>query len=149
MTQVISCQLLIAQICSQLLSPKCKLDPGFNAALLMRLSRHKSPSGKYRARLPGFELPEAIAVQQREFDDRLAESLDRMADGIEGRSTPVQQTLEDALAKLDRAIQVHRPTGVLVGRLQALLVLGRRIESSMVSLTNEIGTEQLGSLTLR
>jgi hypothetical protein len=70
-----------------------------------------------------------------------------MADGIEGRSTPVQQTLEEALAKLDRAIQVHRPTGVLAGRLQALLVLGRRIESSMVSLTNEIGTERLGSLT--
>jgi multidrug resistance protein MdtO len=105
---------------------------------------------KYRAQLPGFELPQVIAVAQREFDDRLAESLDRMADGIEGRSTPVQQTLEDALAKLDRAIQVHRPTGVLAaGRLQALLVLGRRIESSMVSLTNEIGTEQLGSLTLR
>jgi hypothetical protein len=39
MTQVISCQLLIAQICSETLSPKCKLDPGFNAALLMRLSR--------------------------------------------------------------------------------------------------------------
>jgi multidrug resistance protein MdtO len=105
---------------------------------------------KYRAQLPGFELPQVIALAQREFDDRLAESLDRMADGIEGRSTPVQQTLEDALAKLDRAIQVHRPTGVLAaGRLQALLVLGRRIESSMVSLTNEIGTEQLGSLTLR
>lgn len=103
---------------------------------------------KYRAQLPGFELPQVIAVAQREFDDRLAESLDAMADGIEGRSTPVQQTLEDALANLDRAIQVHRPTGVLAGRLQALLVLGRRIESSMVSLTNEIGPEQLGSLTL-
>jgi multidrug resistance protein MdtO len=102
---------------------------------------------KYRAQLPGFELPQVIAVAQREFDDRLAESLDAMADGIEGRSTPVQQTLEEALAKLDRAIQVHRPTGVLAGRLQALLVLGRRIESSMVSLTNEIGTERLGSLT--
>jgi multidrug resistance protein MdtO len=104
---------------------------------------------KYRAQLPGFELPQVIAVAQREFDDRLAESLDAMADGIEGRSTRVQQTLEDALAKLDRAIQVHRPTGALAGRFQSLLVLGRRIESSMVSLTNEIGTEQLGSLTLR
>jgi hypothetical protein len=57
---------------------------------------------------------------------------------------------KDELAgtKLDRAIQVHRPTGALAGRLQALLALGRRIESSMVSLTNEIGAEQLGSLTL-
>jgi multidrug resistance protein MdtO len=104
---------------------------------------------KYRAQLPGFELPQVIAVVQREFDVQLARELDAIADGMEGRSTRVQQTLEDALAKLDRAIQVHRPTGALAGRLQALLVLGRRIESSMVSLTNEIGTEQLGSLTLR
>jgi hypothetical protein len=97
----------------------------------------------------GFELPQVIALAQREFDDRLAESLDAMADGIEGRSTCVQQTLEDALTKLDRAIQLYRPTEALAGRLQALPALGRRIESSMVSLTNEIVTEQLGSLTLR
>jgi len=36
---------------------------------------------KYRAQLPGFELTEAIAVEQRAFDDRLAESLDAMLSG--------------------------------------------------------------------
>ena len=92
---------------------------------------------KYRAQLPGFELPEAIAVQQREFDERLAESLDAMADRIQGRSTGVQ-TLQEALARLERTIQAYRPKGTSEGRFDALLLLGRKIESSILSLTNEI-----------
>jgi multidrug resistance protein MdtO len=93
---------------------------------------------KYRAQLPGFELPEAIAVQQREFDDRLAESLDAMADRVEGGSTGVQQTLQEARARLERTIQAYRPKGTSKGRFDALLLLGRKIESSILSLTNEI-----------
>jgi multidrug resistance protein MdtO len=93
---------------------------------------------KYRAQLPGFELPEAIAVQQREFDDRLAESLDSMADRIEGRSTDAQQTLQEARARLEGTIQAYRPTGTSEGRFDALLLLGRKIESSILSLSSEI-----------
>ena len=93
---------------------------------------------KYRAQLPGFELPEAIAVEQREFDDRLAESLDSMADRIEGRSTDAQQTLQGARTRLERTIQAYRPKGTSEGRYDALLLLGDKIESSILSLTNEI-----------
>ena len=93
---------------------------------------------KYRAQLPGFELPQRIAAKQREFDNQLGRALDAMADRMEIGSTGVQQTLEDALAQLERAIQAYRSDGALVGRFQALLALGRRIESSIVSLNNEI-----------
>jgi multidrug resistance protein MdtO len=93
---------------------------------------------KYRAQLPGFELPQPIAAKQREFDNQLGRALDAMADRMEIGSTGVQQTLEDALAQLERAIQAYRSDGALVGRFQALLALGRRIESSIVSLNNEI-----------
>jgi multidrug resistance protein MdtO len=93
---------------------------------------------KYRAQLPGFELPEAIAVQQREFDDRLAESLDAMADRVGGRSTGVRPTLEEARARLERTIEAYRPKGASEGRFDALLLLGRKIESSVLSLTNEV-----------
>jgi multidrug resistance protein MdtO len=93
---------------------------------------------KYRAQLPGFELPEAIAVEQREFDERLAESLDAMADRVEGRPTGVQQTLQEARARLERTIQGYRPKGISEGRYDALLLLGRKIESSILSLTNEV-----------
>jgi len=93
---------------------------------------------KYRAQLPGFELPEAIAVQQREFDDRLAKSLDAMAARMEGRSGVMQQKLPEARARLEGTIQAYRPKGALDGRFDALLLLGRKIESSILSLTNEV-----------
>jgi len=93
---------------------------------------------KYRVHLPGFEVPEVIAVQQREFDDRLAESLDAMADRVEGRSTGAQQTLQEARARLERTIQAYCPKGTSQGRYDALLLLGRKIESSILSLTNEV-----------
>jgi len=92
---------------------------------------------KYRAQLPGFELPEAIAVEQREFDDRLAESLDAMAARMKGRSGGVQQTLQEARARLERTIQAYRPKGTSEGRFDALLLLGRKIETSILSLANE------------
>jgi len=103
---------------------------------------------KYRAQLPGFELPVAIAVRQREFDDQFAESLEAMAERLEGRFMVVQLRLEDAVERLERAINIHHPKGALASRVQALLALARRIEFSMVSLTNEIGTEQLDSPSL-
>jgi multidrug resistance protein MdtO len=93
---------------------------------------------KYRVQLPGFELPDVIAEQQREFDDRLAESLDAMAARMEGRSRAAQEKLQEARARLERLIQAYRPKGTSEGRFDALLVLGRKIESSIQSLTNEI-----------
>jgi len=93
---------------------------------------------KYRAQLPGFELPELIAVKQREFDDRLAESLDAMAARMEGRSGGMQEKLQEARARLERTIQAYRPKGTSEGRYDALLLLGRKIESSILSLTNEV-----------
>jgi multidrug resistance protein MdtO len=93
---------------------------------------------KYRAQLPGFELPEAIAVEQREFDDRLAESLDSLADRVEGRSTGVQQTLQEARVRLERTIQDYRPERISEGRFDALLLLDRKIESSILSLADVV-----------
>jgi len=92
---------------------------------------------KYGDHLPGFELPEAIAVQQREFDDRLAESLDAMAARMEGRSGGMQQKLQQARSRLERTIQDYSPKGTSEGRFDALLLLGRKIESSILSFTNE------------
>jgi multidrug resistance protein MdtO len=93
---------------------------------------------KYRVQLPGFELPEAIAVQQREFDDRLAESLEVMAARMEGQSRGAPEKLQEARARLERTIQAYRPKGTSEGRDDALLLLGRKIESSILFLTNEI-----------
>src|SRR4029077_21097239 len=98
-----------------------RAQPQMRVLFIMQISEWK-----YRAQLPGFELPEAIAVQQREFDDRLAESLEAMADRVEGRSTGVQQTLQEARARLERTIQGYRPKGTSERRYDALLLLGRK-----------------------
>ena len=53
---------------------------------------------KYRARLPGFELPEAIQRAQEEFDNRLAKALEGMADRTEGNEPTQKQDLSKAYA---------------------------------------------------
>jgi hypothetical protein len=42
---------------------------------------------RYRAGLPGFELPEAIQPAQQGFDNRLAMALDGMADRMGGKAS--------------------------------------------------------------
>jgi multidrug resistance protein MdtO len=110
-----------------------RVQPQMRVLLIMQIAEWK-----YRAQLPGFELPEAIAVQQREFDDRLAESLDAMADRVEGRSTGAPQTLQEARARLERTIQPYRLKEATAGRFGALLLLGHKIESSILSISSEI-----------
>ena len=97
---------------------------------------------KYRAQLPNFELPEAIAMEQRQFDNRLAESFDAIAAQMEGRSMSGELRPEDALSRLESAINTYDAKAPLSSRLEDLLVLARRIKSLMVSLTNEIRPEQ-------
>jgi multidrug resistance protein MdtO len=110
-----------------------RVQPQMRILFIMQIAEWK-----YRAQLPGFELPEAIAVEQRKFDDRLAESLDAMADRMEGQSRGAQEKLQEARARLERTIQGYRPKGTLEGRYDALLLLGRKIESAILSLANEI-----------
>ncbi len=95
---------------------------------------------KYRARLPGFELPQAIHVAQRDFDNELARTLNALADRIDGRRSEAKAP-EDWLAPLEHAVRVfdvaetQQKTAV---RFQTFLSLHRRIESLATSLQGEI-----------
>src|ERR1700757_4571172 len=95
---------------------------------------------KYRARLPGFELPQAIHVAQRDFDDELARTLNALADRIDGRRSEVKAP-EDWLTPLERAVkgfdgaETQQETAV---RFQTFLSLHRRIASLATSLQEEI-----------
>ena len=95
---------------------------------------------KYRARLPGFELPQAIHVAQRDFDNELARTLNALADRIDGRRSKAKAP-EDWLAPLEHAVRVfdvaetQQKTAV---RFQTFLSLHRRIESLATSLQGEI-----------
>ncbi len=95
---------------------------------------------KYRARVPGFELPESVRVAQRAFDDELARALEATADRIEGRPSQVKP-LEESLAHLERAVKAYdlaEPQQKMASRFQAFLSLHRRIVSLATSSQKEI-----------
>jgi multidrug resistance protein MdtO len=96
---------------------------------------------KYRARLPGFELPHTVGAAQRAFDDELARVLEAMADRIEGRPSQVG-LFEESFTRLERVVSTHEgsePQAETADRFQAFLSLDRRIESLASSLQKEIG----------
>src|SRR4029077_9888949 len=97
---------------------------------------------KYRARLPGFELPPAVGAAQRAFDDELARALEAIADRIERRPSQVG-LFEESLARLERVVSGYEgsePQPETADRIQAFLSLHRRIESLTSSLQKEVGS---------
>jgi multidrug resistance protein MdtO len=96
---------------------------------------------KYRAGLPGFELPRSVSAAQRAFDDELARVLEAIADRIEGRPSQVG-LFEESLARLERAVSAYQgsePQPASADRFQAFLSLHRRMASLTSSLQKEIG----------
>jgi multidrug resistance protein MdtO len=96
---------------------------------------------KYRAQLPGFELPDAVRVAQQEFDGELAQKLDGIADRMEGKTPAREGKLEHSLERLEQTIRTRRSeeaTGALAAQFQTFLPLCRRIESLTLSLDKEI-----------
>ncbi len=102
----------------------------------------KITTWKYRAHLPGFELPESIAAGQVEFDDNLARALDAMADHLEGRSIDKRFSFENGFALLERAVQDarwHEPQECLSPpRFQTFLSLHQKLHTLITSLERDI-----------
>jgi len=94
---------------------------------------------KYRAQLPGFELPTALATQQRQFDEGVALALEGMADRLEGRS-PKSPSFEDSVTDHEGNAEAYAkaPEQTFSDRDSALLSLRRRIQNLTTSLTQEI-----------
>jgi multidrug resistance protein MdtO len=96
---------------------------------------------KYRAQLPGFELPEPMRVAQQEFDQELAQKLDSIADQMEGKAHAGKENMEDLLERLEQAIRTccsEGPQELLSPGMQTFLALSRNIESLTTSLSKEI-----------
>jgi multidrug resistance protein MdtO len=94
---------------------------------------------KYRVRLPGFELPEAIQPAQVEFDNRLATALDGMADRMNGGSTQMED-LTEAYAQLEQVARKGSPMQQhqLTPQVQSFLLLSRRIADLTDRLKEEL-----------
>jgi multidrug resistance protein MdtO len=95
---------------------------------------------KYRLQLPGFELPEAVAVAQQEFDDRISKMLDGMASRMEAEASGTRDTFEDPFQRLEQTIRTccSEARQEVAVELRTFLVLSHNIESITASLDNEI-----------
>jgi multidrug resistance protein MdtO len=95
---------------------------------------------KYRARLPGFELPHPVATAQQEFDACLAAVLDGIADRMEGRSFVEIEDFGSSMERLDRAVLTYsgKSHEVVAAQFGAFLSLSRRIQSLTLSVDEGI-----------
>jgi multidrug resistance protein MdtO len=95
---------------------------------------------RYRVRLPGFELPEAIQPAQTEFDNRLAMGLDRMADRLKGDESAQKDDLESAYAQLEHATWKALPKEQhqLTPKIKSFLLLSCRIATLADCLQREV-----------
>jgi multidrug resistance protein MdtO len=95
---------------------------------------------KYRAQLPGFELPKAVITQQRQFDEGFALTLEAMSDRLEGKPPPQYPAFKDSGAhdesKIGAPPQAAEQTSA--DRDTTLLSLRRRIQTLIASLTEEM-----------
>jgi multidrug resistance protein MdtO len=95
---------------------------------------------KYRLQLPGFELPEELRSAQREFDERLAATLDGMADRFEGEAHRETESLGASLTRLDAKVRSCDSTesqGLIAAHSQTFLLLSHAIEKLASSLDKE------------
>lgn len=96
---------------------------------------------KYRAQLPGFELPKAVQAAQQEFDDALAEKLDRIADRLESKVMSGEDTTETLFEQLERTIRSDSSKStdaLLKARFRALLTVCHITENLTISLNNQL-----------
>jgi multidrug resistance protein MdtO len=94
---------------------------------------------KYRAQVPGFELPTALVTQQREFDEGFALTLEGMADRLEGRSSH-SPSFEDSVRHNQGGAEAYPKAQkqAFSDQDSTLLSLRRRIQNLTTSLTQEI-----------
>jgi multidrug resistance protein MdtO len=96
---------------------------------------------KYRLQLPGFTLPEPVRSAQREFDERLADALDGMADRLEGKHWNDIALFRRSHGQLERSAQEPRvdvPNEECTGHVPSFLALSETIGGLTESLSNEL-----------
>jgi multidrug resistance protein MdtO len=99
---------------------------------------------RYRIRIPGFELPAPVATAQQEFDERLADVLDGMADRMSGKTSDRRSGFRSSVEGLEKTIQTYdsgKWQEALPAQLSGFLSLSRTIASLTISLDHEMSVQ--------
>jgi multidrug resistance protein MdtO len=109
-----------------------KWQPQLRTVFLVRIALLK-----YRLRLPGFELPEAVVQAQQAFDQQTAQMLDNMAGRIEGQELNVRDDLDRSFGRLEQAVRTSESPET-AAHLNAFLSLCRTVRDLLVSLDSAV-----------
>jgi multidrug resistance protein MdtO len=96
---------------------------------------------RYRIPVPGFELPAPVARAQQEFDKRLADVLDGMADRMSGKTSDRHNGFRFSVEDLEKTIQTYasgKSQEALAAQLGGFLSLSQKIATLTMSLDKEI-----------
>ena len=104
----------------------------------------RTASWKYRAQLPGFELPENVRLQHRVYDEHSAHMLEEMAEWIERHAPDAETGIQESHELLNRTVEeIHGkgPAQLPPGRAASFAALLRSIDVLTTSLASEIAAE--------
>jgi multidrug resistance protein MdtO len=104
----------------------------------------RGASLKYRLQLPGFALPEAVVASLQAYDEQSAQTLENIADRMEGKASREISVSTDSLAPLERILESCRTneSRLLLSEHGATFVpLLRQIDRLTKRLANQIGME--------
>jgi len=99
---------------------------------------------RYRLQVPGFEMPAPVARAQQEFDKRLADVLDGMANRMSGENSDRHNGFRISVEDLEKTIQTYdsgKSQEALTAQLGGFLSLSRKIASLTISLDNEMSAQ--------
>ena len=114
-------------------------QPQFRTLFVMRIA-----SWRYRAQLPGFELPESVRLRLQTYDDYSAHLLEEMAERIERNPLDAGNSIEESHDLLNRAVEEvlhYEPAQLPPARATSFVALLRSIDALTSSLALEIAAE--------
>jgi multidrug resistance protein MdtO len=101
-------------------------------------------SWKYRAQLPGFELPETVRRRHQVYDEHSAQMLEEMAEWIDGNAPDAGSSIQESHDLLEQTVEeVHDedPAQLPPGPAASFVALLRSIDGLTTSLASEIAAE--------
>jgi multidrug resistance protein MdtO len=111
---------------------------------LRSLFMMRNASWKYRAELPGFELPERVRLRHQAYDDHSARMLEEMAEQIDCNAPHSGNSIEESHELLNRTIEEiegEGPAQLPPGRAGSFVALLRSIDALTTSLALEVAAE--------
>jgi multidrug resistance protein MdtO len=114
-------------------------QPQLRAIFVLRIV-----SWRYRAHLPGFELPESVRLRHQAYDDHSAHMLEEMAGRIERNAPQAANSIEEShelLNRMEEEIRAEEPAHLPPERAASFVGLLRKIDALTISLASEIAAE--------